>query len=156
MNAVLERPVRTTARGLITLPRGAERFPEVLPTGRHFMLADSHYGLCSGEIDRGDVLDVDFDRREFRGDGIYLMSHAAPADEVVGPPGRMPFSSAFSGIRRLSSTGSHLVLLQNDVGGPRWSEVSREMAARFRFCGFVHTVYRDIYMKKGVPQWEPQ
>ena len=89
MNAILEAPARARKPRASTACNVVEAIPLPQPfsygSGRHLVV--DHDNLAWPEADKGDILDIDFDVREYRGEGLYLLHHNPPADEVVGPPG---------------------------------------------------------------------
>lgn len=145
--ALLTKPATSTQRA----PRAARRAIVEVATperaafghaaGRHLVVDDEN--LAWPEADSGDILDIDFDVREYRGEGQYLVQHVAPSDEVVGAPGRFPFSSGWTKVVRLARTGLHsgIDMLEADGRGMEWRAVPPEKFARFKFLGLVHGIY---------------
>lgn len=144
MSAVIDKPSRAQARRqaapAIDQPLAA---PFGLAGGRHFVENTDGYAwpLC----DHRDVLDIDFDVREYRGEGMYLLHRPAPASEVVGAPGRFPFSSSWTGIRCMSGSGtssSRRAMLDLSAAGQQWRDIDSDEWAQTKVLAKVHNIYR--------------
>lgn len=143
MNAIINAPTRASK------PRATRAVAEVVPlpqpfefgSGRHLVVDNNN--LAWPECDRGDILDIDFDVHEYRGEGHYLVQHVPPADEVVGPPGCFPFSTGWTKVVRLGRYGPTpgVAILESGINGREWRTVSQEQWERFRFMGRVKGLY---------------
>lgn len=89
--------------------------------GRH--LVQVHAGLCHPIIEPGNVLDVDFDVRSIRGDGLYLLQ--ATDSQWFGA--------------RLFQVVPYALRIKH---GDEWHEATPDIMARYNVCGYVHEVYK--------------
>lgn len=134
---------RTRARPQETEPQAeAQPSPGGFASGRH--LVQDHDCLAWPHADRGDVLDIDFDVREYRGEGFYLLQHSAPADEVSGAAGCFPFSTAYLGVRliRKGAPGQMQMNQVASVEAPGMRNVPADEWERTTVLGQVKNIYR--------------
>ena len=87
-------------------------------------LIQVHAGLCYPIIEAGNVLDVDFEVRTIRGDGLYLLAETGP--------------DQWFGARLFHHTLRGLLIKHGD----EWHDATPEIMARFDVCGYVHEVYK--------------
>ena len=123
--------------------------PFEFAAGRHLVV--DHEGLAYPEADRGDVLDIDFDVREYRGEGHYLVHHSAPDGEVVGAPGCPPFTSRYTEVQHINRGNGHFErFVRGD--GSSWRAIHSDEWARIQILGKVHGIYnrRDRHDRPGV------
>lgn len=145
MEAVIEKPRKAAAGRVRAIePVSVEQArpaPGGHASGIHLVQDFEH--LAWPYADKGDVLEIDFDVREYKGEGFYLLQHQAPADEVTGPPGRFPFTSAYVGVRNLHRNGKgQMEMLQRTAEGSEWKVVQPEAWARTTVHGYVKNIYR--------------
>lgn len=101
--------------------------------GRH--LLQVHGTLMDGEINNGDVIDVDFDVRRIRGGALYLV-------RMVHADG-----SEWFGARRFDIQGIHI--LGQDVQGGGWTKITPDILARIDVQGMVRDVYKTRIRWEG-------
>lgn len=146
MNAVLDKPVRAGAKrrtqAVAIIDGEPERSAFGHAAGRHLVVDNNN--LAWPEADSGDILDIDFDVREYRGEGQYLVQHVPPTDEIVGMP-RAPYSSGWTAVRHFARhslrEGSDIEVFEQGVDGRAWRHVPAAELARYRFLGRVHGIY---------------
>jgi hypothetical protein len=91
-----------------------------------------HAALCHPEIEAGDCIAVDFDRREIGHDGLYMITISHDDGSKWYGARRFQF--------RPADEGSALWCF--DLGGESWSPVTREMRSRITVCGEIREVYK--------------
>lgn len=140
MSAVTERKPRTPRQAVAVQPATveAERPPLGHAGGRHLVV--DNCGYCWPKGSAGDILDIDFDCRDYRGEGEYMVEYYDKSLEVFKNA-----SPRFVGMRRFtkhvgSTMGLHI--LENTREGRAWMPVTEEFAGRIRFIGKVHDIYR--------------
>ncbi|WCM88808.1 hypothetical protein [Acidovorax sp. NCPPB 3576] len=153
MNAVIDTPSGVRKPRASTARVVAEVTPLPQPfgygAGRHLVV--DHENLAWPEADKGDVLDIDFDVREYRGEGRYLLHHSPPAGEVVGAPGCWPFSSRWTCVQEIHrSNGQFERFVHGESRG--WKPIPTEEWERIQILGKVHGIYnrRERYDRPGV------
>lgn len=144
MDAVMTRPrkaVKAPARPTETIPQDEARAaPGGHASGVH-LVKDSER-LAWPYADRDDVLEINFDVREYCGEGFYLIHHRAPPGEVTGPPGCFPFTSAYSGVRNLHRRNGQIEVLEASTEGREWRPFTADEWARTTVHGYVKNIYR--------------
>ncbi|WCM88809.1 hypothetical protein [Acidovorax sp. NCPPB 3576] len=135
MKVVAERPsANREARGSGLPARAVERIaaPDDLAHLFGQQLVQVHAPLCHPEIESGDCIEVDFDRRTFRHDGLYLIA----IDHEDG--------ARWHGARRFQirpdTEGCRLWGL--DVAAQAWAPVSPDLQSRITVYGVVREVYK--------------
>lgn len=144
MNAVLDKPVRTGAKRRIQAVAIIDGEPERSAfghaAGRHLVV--DHNNLAWPESDSGDILDIDFDVREYRGEGQYLVQHVPPSGDIVGVLNRAPYTSGWTAVVHLMRGSNGLEIFHSGMEGRCWREIPPDELARYRFLGRVHGIYR--------------
>lgn len=135
--AVLEcraRPRATppAARGIPA--HAVERVTTPADLGHFFglQMVQTHAALCHPEIEAGDCVEVDFDRREIRHDGFYMITI------------RHDDGSEWHGARRFqfrpAATGCELWGF--DICAENWAPMTSAMQARITVHGEVREVFK--------------
>lgn len=135
--AVLERRARQrpTPPAALGIPAHAvERVTTSADLGHFFglQMIQTHAALCHPEIEAGDCIEVDFDRREIRRDGLYMITI------------RHEGGSEWLGARRFQfrpGTGG-CSLWGCEIGSERWAPVTPAMQARITVHGEVREVFK--------------
>lgn len=144
MDAVITRPrkaVKAPACAVEAIPQAeAKTAPGGHASGIH--LVKDTERLAWPYADRDDVLENDFDVREYQGEGFYLIHRRAPAGEVVGPLGRFPFTTAFTGVRNLHRRNGQLEAHLATAEGREWKPIPPDEWARTTVHGYVRNIYR--------------
>lgn len=96
--------------------------------GRH--LLQVHTCLLPGELEAGDVIQVDFDVQQVREDGIYLLRRT-DAD-----------GHQWFGARWFHASLAGLMIREGSEGSQRWQKVTPDLFDRFIVCGMVRDVYK--------------
>jgi hypothetical protein len=88
--------------------------------------------LCHPDIEAGDCIEVDFDRRDIRHDGLYMITL------------RHDDGSEWHGARRFQfrPTAAGCNLWGFDIGAANWAAVSPAMQSRITVHGEVREVYK--------------
>lgn len=135
--AVLERCARPratppTARGLPA--RVVERVTAPTNLGHFFglQMVQTHAALCHPEIEAGDCVEVDFDRREIRHDGLYLITIRHNDGCEWHGARRFQFRPGLVGCD----------LWGFDIGQESWGPVSAAMQSRMVIHGEIREVYK--------------
>lgn len=135
--AVLERRAKPRATSPATrgLPaRAAEQVTASADRGHFFglQLVQVHAALCHPEIEAGDCIEVDFNRRAIRHDGLYMITI------------RHDDGGEWHGARRFQyRTGAAGCALWGfDIGAENWAPVSAAMQSRITVHGEVREVYK--------------
>lgn len=142
MTEILEAPTRarkpraSAARDMVEVTPLPQPFGFCV--GRHLVVDND--SLAWPEADKGDILDIDFDVREYRGEGHYLLHHSPPPDEVVGPPGRWPFSSRWTEVQRIHRNSGFFERFQHE-DGRGWTPIQPDEWGRIQVLGRVHGIY---------------
>lgn len=153
MNVVIDAPKQAkkpragTARSVVDVAPLPQPFDRV--SGRHLVV--DHQNLAWPEADSGDILDIDFDVREYRGEGRYLLHHEPPAGEIVGAPGRWPFSSRWTAVQSIHrNNGGFERFVHHENRG--WHQIPPEEWERLNVLGRVHGIYnrRERHDRPGV------
>lgn len=135
--AVLERRARArttpaVARGIPA--RTIEQVSTPTDLGHFFglQLVQVHAALCQPEIEAGDCIEVDFDRREIRHDGLYLITI------------RHNDGCKWHGARRFQFRPGLIGcdLWGFDICQESWGPVSVAMQSRMVVHGEIHEVYK--------------
>lgn len=135
--AVLERRARQRAtpppaRGIPAHAVERVTTPADLAYFFGLQIVQTHVALCDPEIEAGDCIEVDFDRREIRHDGLYMITI------------RHDEGSEWHGARRFqfrpAATGCEL--WGCDIGAERWAPVTSSMQARITVYGEVREVFK--------------
>lgn len=143
MTEILEAPTRarkpraSAARDVVEVTPLPQPFG--LGAGRHLVVDND--GLAWPEADDGDILDIDFDVREYRGEGHYLLHHNPPPDEVVGPPGCFPFSSRWTEVQNIHRSNGRFERLEHNDGRSGWRPIPADEWDRIQVLGKVHGIY---------------
>lgn len=137
--AVIERRARPraappAARGLPA--RAVERVSTPADLGHFFglQLVQVHATLCQPEIEAGDCIEVDFDRREIRHDAMYLITI------------RHDDGGDWHGARRFQfrpGTGG-CALWGFDICAENWAPVTSAMQSRITVQGEIREVYKPM------------
>ena len=129
-------------RATLPLPQGmparAVEQVSTLADLSHFFglqMFQTHAALCHPEIEAGDCIEVDFDRREIRHDGLYMITL------------RHSDGSSWHGARRFAlrpapAGGSELWGF--DICSEAWSPLSTSIQSRIVIFGEVREVYKPI------------
>ena len=135
--AVLERRARqrATPPAALGIPAHAvDRVTTSADLGHFFglQMIQTHAALCHPEIEAGDCIEVDFDHREVRHDGLYMITI------------RHEDGGEWHGARRfqLRPGSGGCDLWGCDVGSERWAPVTSAMQARITVHGEVREVYK--------------
>jgi hypothetical protein len=136
--AVVERRARPratppVARGLPA--RAVEQMGTPAELGHFFglQMVQTHAALCHPEIEAGDCLEVDFDRREIRHDGLYMITI------------RHEDNSSWHGARRFAfrpATTGGCELWGLDIGAENWAPMAPAMQSRITVHGEIREVYK--------------
>lgn len=140
--AVLERHVRphTTHHSEPFIPaRPIERVKASADLGHFFglQIVQTQSDLCHLEIEAGDCLEVDFDRREIRHDGLYLISIRHDDDG----------GGSWYGARRFAfrpTMGRGCELWGFDICAEQWAPVSADMQSRISTYGEIREVFKPM------------
>lgn len=135
--AVLERRARPraappAARGIPA--HAVERVSAPTDLGHFFglQMVQTHAALCHPEIEAGDCLEVDFDRREIRHDGLYMITIRHDNGVEWHGARRFQFRPAAAGCE----------LWGFDIGAENWAPVPPGMQSRITVHGEVREVYK--------------
>lgn len=135
--AVLERRARprATPPAALGLPaRTIEQITGPADLGHFFglQMIQTHAALCHPEIEAGDCLEVDFDRREVRHDGLYMITI------------RHHDGSEWHGARRFQFRPGAVgcVLWGFDIGAENWAPITPAMQSGLVIHGEVREVYK--------------
>lgn len=135
--AVLERRARPraappAARGIPA--HAVERVSAPADLGHFFgmQMVQTHAALCHPEIEAGDCLEVDFDRREIRHDGLYMITIRHDDGGDWHGARRFQFRPAAAGCE----------LWGFDIGAENWAPVPPGMQSRITVHGEVREVYK--------------
>ncbi len=135
--AVLARRARprVTPPAVRGLPaRTIEQITGPADLGHFFglQMIQTHAALCHPEIEAGDCIEVDFDRREIRHDGLYMITIRHDGGGAWHGARRFQFRPAASGCS----------LWGFDIGAANWTAVSPAMQSRITVHGEVREVYK--------------
>lgn len=138
--AVLEHRARPRAalQGPLGLPaRAIEQVGAPADLGHFFglQMIQTHAAMCHPEIEAGDCIEVDFDRREIRHDGLYMIT--IRHDDGCSWHGARRFA-----LRPAPTGGCELWGL--DICSGDWSPLSTAMQSRITVFGEVREVYKPI------------
>lgn len=136
--AVIERRARTraappAARGIPA--HAVERIATPADLGHFFglQLVQVHSALCVPEIEAGDCIEADFDRREVRHDGLYMIS-------ISHADGGEWYGARRFALRPTADNGTELWGF--DICGEHWAPISSAMQSRITVHGEVREVYK--------------
>ena len=129
-------PARAAAVAVVAQPE-----PTAFGYGNGRHLVQDHQNYAWPDTNAGDILDIDFDCREYRGEGRYLVQYNDD-DTLLSKNG---FSGRWVGVRRFtnhvgSARGLHI--FENTIEGRAWQPLPPERQARIMFLGKVHAIYR--------------
>lgn len=135
--AVLER--RTKPRLTPTVPlglpaRAVEQVADRADLGHFFglQLVQVHATLCQPDIEAGDCIEVDFDRREILHDGLYMITIRHDDGGDWHGARRFQFRPGAAGCD----------LWGFDICAENWTPVSAAMRSRITVHGEVREVYK--------------
>lgn len=138
--AVLElragpRAALQDSRGLPA--RAIEQVSAPADLGHFFglQMVQTHAALCSPEIEAGDCIEVDFDRREVRHDGLYMIA-------ISHDDGGHWYGAQRFALRPAASGGTELWSF--DICAERWAPVTPAMRLRITVYGEVREVYKAV------------
>ncbi len=138
--AVLERRAGASAlpQGTRSLPaRAIEQVESPEDLGHFFglQMIQTHAALCSPEIEAGDCIEVDFDRREVRHDGLYMIA-------ISHDGGSHWYGARRFALRPAASSGTELWGF--DICAAQWAPVTPAMRLRITVYGEVREVYKAV------------
>lgn len=126
------RPAPPAARGIPA--HAVERVTTPADLGHFFglQLVQVHAALCHPEIEAGDCISVDFDRREICHDGLYMITI------------RHDDGGEWLGARRFQfrPAATRCELWGLDIGAENWAPVTAAMQSRLVVLGEVREVYK--------------
>ena len=136
--AVLDRCMksRSTPPAIRPLPaRAVEQVATPSDLGHFFgqQMVQVHAALCAPEIEAGDCIEVDFDRREVRYDGLYMI--AIKHDD----------GGIWYGARRFAfrpSAGGGTELWGFDICTEHWASISAAVQSRITVYGEIREVFK--------------
>lgn len=146
MNAVIDAPAQARKPRPGVAPTVVEITPLPQPfahgSGRHLVV--DHENLAWPEADKGDILDIDFDVREYHGEGRYLLHHEPPEGEVVGLPGCFPFASRWTAVQRIHrNNGAFERFGHSSSAGRGWRPIPPDEWDRIQILGKVCGIYNN-------------
>lgn len=138
--AVLEHRARPRAalQGSLGLPaRAIEQVGAPADLGHFFgqQMVQVHAALCQPEIEAGDCIEVDFDRREIRHDGLYMIT-------IRHDDGGNWYGARRFALRPAASGGTELWGF--DICVEHWAPVTPAMQSRITVYGEVREVYKPV------------
>ncbi|MCT6720639.1 hypothetical protein [Acidovorax sp. K2F] len=126
------RPAPPAARGIpahaverVTAPADLDHFFGL-------QMIQTHVALCHPEIEAGDCIEVDFDRREIRHDGLYMITIRHDDGAEWHGARRFQFRPAAAGWE----------LWGFDIGAENWAPMTPGMQSRLTVHGEVREVYK--------------
>lgn len=138
--AVLERPALPPRAALQRSPglpaRAIERVGELTDLGHLFSerLVQVHTALCHPEIEAGNCIAVDFDRREIRHDGLYMITIRHDDGGNWHGARRFQFRPVVGGCE----------LWGLNLAAENWVPLTPAMRARITVYGEIREVYKPV------------
>lgn len=108
--------------------------------GRHLVV--DHQGLAWPIGNVGDILDIDFDCRQYQCEGDYLIEICEVPNGGIRSPG---FPTRWTCVRTFGYAGKFELSIREPAlnGGWEWKPFTDAMKAKTTFLGKVHDIYRS-------------
>lgn len=97
-------------------------------------MIQAHAALCYPEIEAGDCIEVDFDRRTIRHDGLYLIRITHDDGGYWHGARRFQIRPAVGGCE----------LWGMDVAAQTWAPITPAMQSRITVYGEIHEVFKPV------------